>query len=64
MEETEGAMNHYVYCLFRRCFDAWRRLAPREEKYVRLAVTTTNLMKETADHRLLHTRTFDFYEIR
>jgi hypothetical protein len=61
---TENALNHYYYSLIRKYFEGWRGTTPKEEKFIRLAVTTTNVMKETDDHRLLHTKTFDFYEVR
>ncbi len=39
-------------------------MTPKEEKIIRLSITTKNVLKETADKRLLHTKTFDFYEVK
>jgi hypothetical protein len=42
---NETAINHYYYSTLGKYFTAWKETAPKEEKFVRLAVTTTNLMK-------------------
>jgi hypothetical protein len=63
-EVAESAYNHYYYTTLQKYFSSWKRLLPKEEKFIRLAMTTKNALKETSDHRLLQTRTFDFYEIR